>query len=181
MTGCPARDNARLMIRELGLPLTVDQFVVQLQFECAKIFARRVPLMPGAARLVQHLHSSGIPIAVATSTKRANFDLKSAHHRDLFSLFDHIVISPEDAEVKRGKPDPAIFRVCASRFRVPPKDAVSVLVFEDSIAGVQAANAAGMRSVWVPDPRSLSSVNCFLRLKSLEHFRPELVGLPPFK
>lgn len=46
--------------------------------------------MPGAARLVEHLKSSGVPAAVATSSHRAHF-VKSQKHGGIFGKFDHVV------------------------------------------------------------------------------------------
>ena len=39
-------------------------------------------MLPGAERLVRHLKAEGIPIAVATSGARGNFDIKTSKHRD---------------------------------------------------------------------------------------------------
>ena len=39
-------------------------------------------MLPGAERLVRHLKAKGIPIAVATSGARGNFDIKTSKHRD---------------------------------------------------------------------------------------------------
>lgn len=47
--------------------------------------------MPGATRLVEHLRASGVPAAVATSSHRAHFELKSRNHGGLFGNFEHIV------------------------------------------------------------------------------------------
>lgn len=57
-------------------------------------------------------------------------------------------------------------------------------MFEDAPNGVEAAYAAGMPVVWVPDARADRE---FLRpktkliLDSLEHFKPEIFGLPAFE
>lgn len=56
------------------------------------------------------------------------------------------------------------------------------MVFEDSPSGVQAGVAAGMQVVAIPDHRTCKSKvkNAAVILESLNHFRPEEFGLPPF-
>ncbi|KAH9418563.1 Pseudouridine-5'-phosphatase [Dermatophagoides pteronyssinus] len=176
-------EGAQIIINELQLPLTVDEYTQQVDEEYRKVFSDYVPLMPGAERLIRHLYQHGIPIAIATSSKQFAFDLKTKHHQELFKLFHHIVVASNDPEIVRGKPDPQTFLVCARRFEPPPpmEKMSNVLVFEDSVAGIQAANAAGMQSVWVPDPRlPKNSCEPSLLLNSLLDFRPEQFGLPAF-
>ncbi|XP_067013843.1 pseudouridine-5'-phosphatase [Anabrus simplex] len=172
--------SAQIVVQELQLPISAEEFLVQ-QFEIQKTVLPTVPLLPGAERLVRHLHKHKIPIAVATSSGEESVKLKLKNHQELFSLFDHIVMGSSDPEVKNGKPAPDIFLICASRFPDKP-DPEKVLVFEDAINGVKAGRAAGMQVVMVPDPHVPEDKRkeATLVLNSLEEFQPELFGLPPF-
>jgi pseudouridine-5'-monophosphatase len=129
-------------------------------------------------RLTHHLRNSGIPQAVATSSDRRYFNIKSSRHREWFSIFD-CVVSGDDADINEGKPSPDIFLVAARRINGRPENC---LVFEDAPAGVRAARAAGMFVIAVPDPnldlQTLADSHGILR--SLEQFDPAAWGLPPY-
>jgi pseudouridine-5'-monophosphatase len=146
MIGRPALDSARYLVETLALPLTAEAYLE----ERAVIFEELMPTaapMPGARILTDALVAQGIPMGVATSSSRAMFELKTTHHRDWFATFDIIVVG-DDPQVKHGKPAPDIFLVAAQALGANPRDCV---VVEDAPAGVQAARAAGMRVVAVPD------------------------------
>ena len=67
-----------------------------------------VPLLPGAAKLVKHLHAHGIPMCVATGSIRRNFNMKTmdprcdAEKREVFKLFDGRVVCGDDSELGTG-------------------------------------------------------------------------------
>lgn len=131
---------------------------------------------------MRHFHSKKIPIAVATSSSEETYNIKVAKHAALFSLFSHVVTGGSDPEVKHGKPAPDIFLICASRFKDKPKPE-HCLVLEDAPNGVEAAVAAGMQVIWVPDKQTDESLGkmATIKLNSLEEVKPELFGLPPLE
>lgn len=180
LLGFQGHECANLIVKTLELPITPDQFMK----ECGQIYEVLFPnvkLMPGAKKLVEHLHKNSVPIALATSSSNESVDKKMQNHRDILPLFHHLTMGSTDPEVTKGKPDPSIFLVCASRFPDKPQPE-NCLVFEDAVNGIKAANAANMQVVAVPDPRIDTDQlqTATLLLKSLEDFQPELFGLPPY-
>lgn len=77
--------------------------------------------LQGAEKLVRHLHTSNVPIALATSSSAESVQVKTTHHGELFKLFHHKVMGSSDPEVKEGKPAPDIFLIAARRFPDKPK------------------------------------------------------------
>lgn len=74
----------------------------------------------GIEILVDHLYKHKIPIAIATSSSKDGFKLKTKNHRELINKFHHVVCGSSDEEVEHGKPAPDIFLVCKNRFDNPP-------------------------------------------------------------
>jgi pseudouridine-5'-monophosphatase len=91
-----------------------------------------------------------------------------------------VVCTVDDVDVKRGKPAPDCFEICAQRFAVQPLCPKNVLVFEDSPAGVQGALAAGMQVVFCPDAGLKHSQEATIILKSLKEFEPVDFNLPAY-
>jgi pseudouridine-5'-monophosphatase len=175
MIGLRAQDSAKVLLGALELPYTVEEYLETRSHILKELFPQAEPL-PGAVRLTRHLHRHCIPQAVATSSDRYNFDLKITHHKEWFNIFKCIV-SGDDPEVRNGKPAPDIFLLAARRLSAPPG---YCLVFEDSPAGVDAARAAGMHVVAVPDPHMDESAypNADQIISSLNELDLPYWGLP---
>ncbi|HUX44556.1 MAG TPA: HAD-IA family hydrolase [Terracidiphilus sp.] len=97
--------------------------------------------------VVEHIHAQHgrIPLAV-DSGSRHNSVVDSLTALNLLSKFQTLVCAED---YQNGKPAPDAFLLAAELLGVPPADC---LVFEDTDLGIQAATAAGMASVRVPQP-----------------------------
>ncbi|XP_029156828.1 LOW QUALITY PROTEIN: pseudouridine-5'-phosphatase-like [Nylanderia fulva] len=179
--GFKTKDVASFAVEELELPITAEEFWQEIVGIFKELFPH-TSTMPGAVRLLKHLKENNVPIALATSSDRHNYDLKTQRWHDLFEIFDHKVIGGSDSEVVHGKPAPDIFFTAAKRFDDNP-DPSKCLVFEDAPNGVKAALNAGMQVVMVPDPMLPKHYTneATLVLNSLEDFQPEKFGLPPYE
>lgn len=180
LMGFQSYEVANRIVDRYKLPITAEEYVRENRELAADMMPLAI-LLPGVERLLRHLHAKNVSIALATSSSKEMYDLKTVKHTALFDLFSHKVYGSSDDEVVHGKPAPDIFLVAARRFADSPAPE-KCLVFEDAPNGVRAAVAAGMQSIMVPE----DYVNDELRkgatvvLKSLVDFRPELFGLPAF-
>ncbi|XP_043481562.1 pseudouridine-5'-phosphatase isoform X2 [Leptopilina heterotoma] len=179
--GRPEVVGAELIINHYKLPITIIEFQDIYHRLQRELFVD-VNMMPGAVRLLQHLKENNIPIALATSSSKDSFELKTKKLMDVFNLFHHRVLGGSDPDVKKGKPNPDIFLVAADRFPDKP-DPSKCLVFEDAPNGVEAGISAGMQVVMVPDPNlpKKFTEKATLVINCLDEFKPEEFGLPAFK
>lgn len=97
-------------------------------------------ILTDVPKVLNYLKSSGNPVALGSASKNARTILQKVN---LFQQFDAIV---DGTNVTKAKPDPEVFLNAANLLDTDPKDCV---VFEDSVAGVQAANIAGMTSIGI--------------------------------
>ena len=125
---------------------------------------RRSPILPGVASILTEAKRRHLKLAIASSSPHSWVD---AHltRLGLFQQFDKIICG-DDVGRGRTKPKPDLFLKALEQLNVRVDEAV---VFEDSPHGVEAANAAGIAVVLVPNPTtSLLPFNGnYIKLKSL--------------
>ena len=103
-------------------------------------------ILPDVTKILDFLKKHKQPIALGSASKNARPILDKV---GLLSYFDAIV---DGNNVTRAKPDPEVFLIAANELKVNPENC---LVFEDAVAGIQAANNANMTSIGIGDKKVL--------------------------
>ena len=147
------------LLSRYELPLDPDEWSAKVAAQW-DLFRNCQPL-PGVVQLLNILSDIKPPIhlAIASSSKTNGFEIKTSH---LPSVTDKIpvknrVFGDDRAMTEaKKKPMPDIFLIALDRINdgltseesaIKPEEC---LVFEDSVAGVEAGRRAGMRVCWVP-------------------------------
>ncbi|MFT7350997.1 MAG: beta-phosphoglucomutase [Flavobacterium sp.] len=97
-------------------------------------------VLPGVIPVLEYLKQNNQKIALGSASKNARPILEKT---GIISMFDAIV---DGNDVTNAKPDPEVFLQAAKLLQIQPENA---FVFEDSVAGVQAANTANMVSIGI--------------------------------
>lgn len=172
--GRTPEDTGRIYVQALGSDFPYAQVRILQQHQMNEALdAKELAPMPGLAELLTMIDELKLDVGVATSSHRPSAERKLSA-AGLDSRFP-IVICGDD--VTNGKPAPDIFLKTATRMEVAPH---GCLVLEDSEPGAQAAHAAGMRVILVPDlapPSEATRAICWRIVPSLEAVAPLLHDL----
>jgi len=107
-------------------------------------------ILPGAKEFVQSCRDAGIKTALGSASKNSMTILEKIN---MVSMFDAVI---DGNKVTKPKPDPEVFVKGAEAVGVEPAHCV---VFEDAIAGIEAAIAGGMKAVGIGSPVVLGKAN----------------------
>jgi len=107
-------------------------------------YTEEVDLKEGVLPFLKKLVARNIPLGIGTSSNRDLAEGVLKHH----GILDYFTALRTSCEVEAGKPNPAIFLKVAEDLGIAPQ---YCLVFEDTLAGVQAAKSAGMAVVAIEE------------------------------
>ena len=107
-------------------------------------------ILPDVVKVLNFLKEKDIPMALGSASKNARPILEKVK---LITYFDTVV---DGNAVTKAKPDPEVFVIAANTLGVAPEHCV---VFEDALAGIEAANIAGMKSVGIGNPEVLTEAD----------------------
>lgn len=112
-----------------------------------KLFEPIIQPLNGLLPFLESLKINKIIMAVASSAPPENVEFTL--DKTVTKRYFDIVLS--EADIETGKPDPAIYLKTASLLNIPPEKCI---VFEDSMAGVEAARKAGCMVIGVTTTHS---------------------------
>jgi beta-phosphoglucomutase len=103
-------------------------------------------ILPGSLEFIRELKGAGIKVALGSASKNTPMIISRVGMENLFdAVADGNIVS-------KAKPDPEVFLTAAKMLGVPPENCV---VFEDAVAGIEAAHNAGMLCVGIGSDKML--------------------------
>ena len=144
LIGTPKEVGDAMLAAHFGDGVDIALFHAECARRFAELCAPAVPLRPGVLPLLTYLRQAGVPLGVATSTRRATAEpqLRTA------GILDFLDVLVTRTDVTHGKPHPETFLKAAAALKARPS---YCLALEDSYNGIRAAAAAGMATIMVPD------------------------------
>jgi HAD superfamily hydrolase (TIGR01509 family) len=138
MFGLNWKDLVREILRSRGLEYS-QSLKNTLKERYVRTMSRDVKALPGVYELLDEV-SKKLYVGLATNSRHREVDIIF----DKLNFHDYFHLKLARDHVKKGKPDPEIYLKAADAFGVRPHECV---VFEDSIIGLSAAKAAGMKRI----------------------------------
>jgi beta-phosphoglucomutase len=111
-------------------------------------------ILPGAKEFLETCRAVGLKIALGSASKNSMTILDKLNLTD---MFDAVI---DGNKVSKAKPDPEVFLAGAQALGMQPEECV---VFEDAIAGVEAALAGDMKVVGIGSPDVLVGANLVIK------------------
>jgi len=141
--GMPIAEIISTLNQKRGLDMPVKTVAHRKE----TLYYELLPQLKAVPEVLEHIEADygRIPFAVVSGSTKESVTA-SLTTLKLLDRFETMVCA---GDYQKGKPDPEAFLLAASRLGVPPE---TCLVFEDTAMGIQAATAAGMASVKVPQP-----------------------------
>ena len=142
-------ENFASHIKGTTLPYILEKYFSQHSEEFRQMVTRDsieyekkmpFPPMPGTIEFLHILKEQNVLIGLVTSSEDYKVE-RAFKELNLGNIFDTVVTADR---ITRGKPDPTCYLLAAEDLKVSPSDCI---VFEDSFAGIEAGNRAGMRVV----------------------------------
>lgn len=138
INGRPIKEGIGSLFAKKLSPKEIDSLCHEKEQLYRELYKDDIAPLKGLLFFLEHLSGNNIPRAIATSANPLNVEF-TLGGIDIKRYFD--IVLDENA-VAVGKPHPEIYLKTAKALNVAPEICV---VFEDSLAGIASARAAGMK------------------------------------
>lgn len=139
--GLSSRDTYAYFSKKGALP-SYERVLDDVDQRRRSRYSTELEAFPDAVDAVRALAMVGVPLAIASSSSRANLDIKM----DVLDLGRYFEVTVAGDEVPNAKPAPDLYNVASERLRIDVATSVAV---EDTLVGADAAAAAGLRTIVV--------------------------------
>lgn len=134
--------QARVLKENFNLPGTPEELAHLKVANAMSNFKNKVNFIDGFESFQKKLVQNNIPHGIATNAHKGPFSI-IIETMKLNQFFGQHLYCTDDVQ-NRSKPDPALFLFVAKQLGVKPEECI---VFEDTVQGFQAAQAAGMKCI----------------------------------
>lgn len=146
--GIPGEQNAQWLIEQFDLAYSVAELIEKKrQVTQHWLSANCFPAMPGASRIMRNFHKLGIRMSIVSGSER--FAVDRSVEGNGFSPFLEFITTGE--EVPHNKPAPDVYLKALQKLNLPASACIAI---EDTQHGVEAAVAAGIPCVAIPNEHS---------------------------
>ena len=142
------REGAQLCKELFGMPESIDEIVQLVEDQAQYAYNTVIGPKPGAENFLKRLKEAGIPMYIATNTRRDLVE-DGLRRNGLLDFFDGIVTCPEVGQGK--KEGPAVYEAALAKLGGTKENTV---VFEDAVHAIRTAKAAGFRVAAIYDASS---------------------------
>ena len=153
-----------------NLPESLEEIKEEWRIMAEDYYKRHIKLKSGAKNFLKLLYEKCITIGIATSNSRELIDYMLTNH----GIRQYFYSIRTSCEVDKGKPHPDVFLKVAEDMGIEP---YHCLVFEDTVSGVMAAKAAGMKVFAMADEVSEESKDKLIEMtEGYIHSFDEVMG-----
>lgn len=165
------KTNSQIMEALFGKPMSeveIKALADEKEQIYRDLYKPHIKPVKGLPELLAKAASRGIPIAMGTSAPTENVVFTLAET----GLGKYFEVITDSSMIKRGKPDPEVYLATADRLGKKPSECI---VFEDSIAGIEAGKAAGMKVIGLATTHSREELSGYVN-----DIFPDFAGVSEF-
>lgn len=170
LNGMDTPKISEYLVKEFGLDAKPEEISKLKRSISGEKLKKGVEIFPGVKNTLGNLKKLGYRIGLATMTPREHVEFSLGPNLLQFEL-DQIVT---DDDVENAKPAPDVFLKCAEKLGKDPEQCV---VIEDSLNGITAAKAAGMKAIALTTTTSREKfVDADAIISSIKQLNPDLIN-----